>query len=322
MENRSMREAAKKKRAGIFLGSMMVLCAVLMLIVRFTSLEIGDLVLSVDDGPLGIISRFILLAGGIAIIVGRNRGNYFAIGVYAMTLGMSRLLRSLPGLIAESDITFYISIFIVVLSANLVLTGYNHLTVMMKNPLSMRYTTILIVVGYAVALLYFAYSHQSPKIIMEYLPDTIWYIPLYLSLLVILYSAELVNNSPIGRIRNFSGLVADRAHLGNIIEISEDDAAKIKEGFNRPQGWNEKTIDGILVHESTVTFYTGKRDRDVILERSDDNDELRMTVIDDRTDSFINGYRMRASSYTESDDMLVLRDGIGVCATLRIRRDV
>ena len=292
----------------------------LMIIVRFTSIEIGDLILSVDDGALGILSRFILLAGGIAIIVGRNRGNYFSIGVYAMTLGVSRLIRSLPGLIDESDITFNISIFIVLLSANLALAGYNHLTVMMRNPLNMRYTTIAIISAYLIALLYFAYSHQSPRIIMEYLPDTIWYIPLYISLLLILYSQDLVNNAPMGRIRSFSGVIADRTHLGNVIEISEEDAAKIKDGFNGPKGWKEKNIGGTHVHEEMVTFHTGKRDRDVILERSDDVDELRLTVIDDCTDSFVNGYRIRASSFTECEDKLVLQDGIGISATLHIRR--
>lgn len=317
-----MREASRRNQAGTFLGSMMIICAMLMIVVRFTSIEIGDLVLSVDDGTFGILSRFILLAGGIAIIVGRNRGNYFAIGVYAMTLGVSRLIRSLPGLIDESDVTFNISIFIVLLSANLALAGYNHLTVKMRNPLNMRYTTIAIIAAYLIALLYFAYTHQSPKIIMEYLPDTLWYIPLYISLLIILYSKELVDHSPMGRVRYFSGVIADRAHIGNVIEISEEDAAKIRDGFNGSKGWNEKTIDGILVHEEKVTFHTGKRDRDVIMERSNDRDELRFTVIDDRTDSFVNGYRIKASSYTESDDKLILRDSIGICATLHIRRDV
>jgi len=321
MENRKVREADKRKEAGTFLGIMMVLCAILMIVVRFTPVKIGDLILSVDDGPLGIASRFILLLGGIGIIVGRRRGNYFAIGAYAMTLGVSRLLRSLPGLVSESDITFNISIFIVLLSAYLALSGYNHLTVRMKNPLNMRHTTIAIIVAYVVALLYFAYTHQSPRIIMEYLPDTIWYIPLYVSLLAVLYSKELVDNSPIGRIRHFSSVIADRTHLGNTIEISEEDADKIRDGFKGADGWRCKTIDGILVHEETVTFHTGKRDRDVILERSDDRDEVRFTVIDDSTDSFINGYRIKASTFSEDDGALVLRDTIGICATLRIRRD-
>lgn len=319
MENRRARESANTNKAGIILGSMMVLSSMLMIITRFSSLEVDGVVLSVDDGVLGIISRFMLLAGGIIILAFRNKGNYFAIGVYAMTLGLSRFLRTLPNLVSESDVMFNVAIFITLLSANLAATGYNHLTVRMKNPLTMRYTTLLIITAYVVVLLYFAYIHQSPTLIMEYLPDMIWYIPLYLSLLLVLYSKEVVDNSPMGRIMYFSGEVARKVDIGGPITVSEEDAEKIRDGFRGPEGWSEKSVNGRCVREETVTFRTGKGDRDVVLERREGDGDLLITVIDDRTDSFVNGYRMKASSYSESDGAIRLVDAKGVCAVLHVR---
>ena len=296
----------------------MILSSLLMLITRFTSLEVDGTELSVDDGPLGIVSRFILLIGGFIILIGREKGNYFAVGIYALILGSSRLIRTLPNLIAESDFTFNVAIVMVLLSANLAYTGYNHLTVKLKNPLNMRYTTILIIGIYGIVLLYFAYIGKSARIVMEYLPDVIWYVPLYVALLGVLFSKQVVDNSPMGRISRFSGEMSSKVKIGSIISVSEEDAEKIRDGFRDPQGWKEKSVGGTSVRETMVTFVTDGGDRDVILERCDFDGDLRITVIDDVTDSFINGYRMKASSYSESDGKIELMDGTGVCAVLNV----
>ena len=318
MDNRIKRETVNNNTAAEFLGCMMILSSILMLVTRFSTLEINGVQLSVDDGPLGIFSRFLLLVGGLIILKERGRGNYFAVGVYALTLGTSRLLRTLPNLVAESDFVFYTSIFIVLLSANLALKGYNHLTVRLKNPLSMRYTTILIVSFYAIVLLYCAYMRFNPSNIMEYLPDILWYIPLYFALLAVLFSKEVVDKSPMGRIVSFTDELTLKTSIGSTITVSEEDAEKIREGIRGPQGWKEKTVGGTTVYEENITFRTPKGDRDVVLEGCSEDRELRITVIDDRIDSFINGYRLRVSSYSESEGTIELRDDIGVCAVLQV----
>ena len=68
-ENRRTREAPSRYGAGLFLGIMMTVSATLMLIMRFTALEIDDVVLSVNDGPAGVISKLMLLAGGLMILI-------------------------------------------------------------------------------------------------------------------------------------------------------------------------------------------------------------------------------------------------------------
>lgn len=319
MENRRTRETPASYKAGIFLGITMVVCAVLMLVTRFTSLEIEGELISVSDGPLGIFSRFMLLAGGMIILWKRKKGNYFAVGVYALTLGLSRLIRTLPNLAAESDITFYSGILILALSANLAATGYNHLTVRMKNPLNMRYTTLIMLLIYAIVLLYFIYIQEKLTVILGYMPDVMWYIPVYVALLMVLLSKDVVDNSPLGRIRSFTSEAADRFGLGESITVSEEDADKIKAGVDGPQGWMAKDIDGVQVMEENVRFGSRRGDRDVILERCEGDGTLRITVIDDKEDSFINGHRMSVSSYNELNGILELIDCRGVCARLQIR---
>ena len=325
---RKVREALYKNAPAIFLGSMMVICGLIMMIIRFTPIELWGINFSSNDGPLGIIARFLLIAGGAVILIKRDKGNYFAVGVYALALGISRLLRSLPNLFIEhdvlkpqNDLIFNFTIFVVILSANLALTGYNHLTVRMKNPMMMRYTTRGIVSFYAIILLFFMYVDKSPEILMEYLPDVIWYIPLYFALLLVLFSKEVVDNCPMGRLERFSREMVDKYDLGNSITISEEDAAKIRSGFSDHEGWKERPIGDIKVYEESVTFRTVRGDRDVVLERCDADGDLRITVVDDISDSFINGYRIKASSFSESDGRMELRDRTGVCATFLIGGD-
>ena len=320
MENRRMREAPPSYKAGIFLGITMMVCAIIMLVTRFASLEIDSEMISVEDGPLGILSRFMLLVGGAIILLKRKKGNYFAVGMYALTLGLSRLIRTIPYLGAESDIVFYSGVFILIISGNLAVSGYNHLTIRMRNPLNMRITTLLILLFYAILLLYLAYIEVKPIVILIIIPDAIWYIPIYVMLLLVLFSKEVVYNSPMGRIRTHVSETADRFGLGEDITISEEDAEKIKAGIAGPQGWNVKVIGGMEVLEENVTFESRRGDRDVVLERCEGDGLLRITVVNDRDDSFINGRRLSVSSYNESHGCLDLIDGVGVCAKLNVRR--
>ena len=320
MENRRARETPASSKAGIFLGVTMMVCAIIMLVARFVSLEIASEMISVENGPLGILSRFMLLVGGAIILLKRKKGNYFAVGMYALTLGLSRLVRTIPNLGAESDIVFYSGVFIVIISGNLAVSGYNHLTIRMRNPLNMRITTLTILLVYAIVLLYIVYIGENPLVIMTFIPDAIWYIPIYLMLLLVLFSKEVVYNSPMGRIRTNVSETADRFGLGEDITISEEDAEKIKAGIAGPQGWNVKVIGGMEVLEENVTFESRRGDRDVVLERCEGDGLLRITVVNDREDSFINGRRLSVSSYTESHGCLDLIDGRGVCAKLNVRR--
>ena len=320
MKNRRARETPPSYKAGIFLGITMVVCAIIMLITRFASLEIDGETISVEDGPLGILSRFMLLLGGAIILLKRKKGNYFAVGMYALTLGLSRLVRSIPYLGAESDIIFYSAVFIVILSGNLAVTGYNHLTIRMRDPLNMRITTLIILLFYAIVLMYFIYIDEKPVVILRFMPDVVWYIPIYVMLLIVLFSKEVVDNSPLGRIRTHVSETADRFGLGEEITISEEDAEKIKAGIAGPQGWKVKVIGGVEILEENVTFESRRGDRDVVLERCEGDGTLRITVVDDREDSFINGRRLSVSSYNESHGSLDLIDGRGVCAKLNVRR--
>ena len=320
MENRRAREAPPSYKAGIFLGITMMVCAIIMLVTRFASLEIDSEMISVEDGSLGILSRFMLLVGGAIILLKRKKGNYFAVGMYALTLGLSRLIRTIPYLGAESDIVFYSGVFILIISGNLAVSGYNHLTIRMRNPLNMRITTLIILLFYAILLLYLAYIEVKPIVILIFIPDAIWYIPIYVMLLLVLFSKEVVYNSPMGRIRTHVSETADRFGLGEDITISEEDAEKIKAGIAGPQGWNVKVIGGMEVLEENVTFESRRGDRDVVLERCEGDGLLRITVVNDRDDSFINGRRLSVSSYNESHGCLDLIDGVGVCAKLNVRR--
>ena len=319
-DNRRVREAPAKYGAGSFLGIMMIVCAIMMLLTRFFSLEIDGVPISVDDGPMGVVSKLMLLAGGIIILIKRKKGNYLAVGVYALTLGISRMIRAIPNLGSSNDVAFYSSLLVIALSANLAATGYNHLTVRMKDPLNMRYTTSTILGIYAVVLLYFVYVGEMPTVILTYVPDVMWYIPIYASLLIVLFSKEVADNSPLGRVNSFASEAADRTDLGGDVEVSEEDAEKIKAGLSGPEGWKVKEVGGSAVREETITFETRRGSRDVILERCEGDSDLRITVIYDREDSFINGRRMRVSSVSEFYDHIELRDECGICAILRVRR--
>lgn len=109
-------------------------------LVRVFEVDYGDDTYFIEDNDFGLVGRAILIVGGLAILFKRHKGNYYAVGIYALTLGLSRVIRSLPGLVAESNFMFYMSLIFLVVGGNLAWGGYNHLTVKTRNPATMRYT--------------------------------------------------------------------------------------------------------------------------------------------------------------------------------------
>ena len=318
MDNRSAREEPKKWVAGTILGIAMLFTGVVLLILQMESYAVSEEGITyVRDDIFLIISRIVLVAGGLIIILGRKRGNYYAIGVYAMTLGTSRILRSLPNLLSQNDYVFYLNIVFIIIGVNLVMSGYNHLTVRTRNPIVMRYTAIAIVGTYLMLHLYFLYAKISPTLIYEYAGDTIAYLPLYIALLFVLFSKELVQNMPMGRIKRMTDVTAQRLSAGSEISMTKEDSHKLLEGFSDPK-WDVKDVGGIRLKEENIVFHTKFGKRDVVIGRWENDPDLYITLIDDHRDSFITGHRIKACGYEEHEGRIDLFDDKGICASIRI----
>ena len=52
---------------------MMVICGLIMMVIRFTSIELWGIDFSSDDGALGIIARFLLIVGGAIILIKKEK---------------------------------------------------------------------------------------------------------------------------------------------------------------------------------------------------------------------------------------------------------
>ena len=235
-----------------------------------------------------------------------------------MTLGLSRVVRSIPGLLSSSDFEFYPALVFTIIGGNLFYSGFNHLTVRTRNPTSMRYTAIALLTLYALILLYVYYI--GGDVIYTFLSDInmVGYIPLYIGLLALLYSREITENNPIGRIASFMHSLSANTYVGDNITISEEDAKGIEEGFSDCASWTETDVNGITVKERCVVFHTHNGDKDVIIQRWPDNEGLYLSLINDRIDSFIGGQRIRAIGYELSDGMIVLTDDRGACVFMTI----
>ena len=284
MNNRENRERGYNRIPSLFLALMMIATGMLMVSVRLGGIEYGDNEFFVEDNEFGLLGRAILILGGLVILysIYKRKGNYYAVGIYALTLGLSRMIRSLPGLVAESDITFYISLVFLVIGGNLAWGGYNHLTVKTRNPGTMKYTALALLSLICLALGFGAYMGYD--IVAIFLEDItmMGYLPLYLGLLIVLYSKELVENAPFARITRFLRDLSSNAYVGDEIRVTEEDAKTIQEGFTSADSWPLIYVGDRAIREKTVEFHAYRGIKDVILERWPDSEELYLTVINDR----------------------------------------
>ena len=81
-------------------------------------------------------------------------------------------------------------------------------------------------------------------------------------------------------------------------------------------------IGDIVVKEAYVKYHAHNGKKDVLLERWPDSDLLLISLINDRTDSFIGGQRIQAKSYVIEGDEMFIFDSQGICTVMRIRGDL
>ena len=320
MNSRERREKGYSIIPSLFLALMMIVTGIFMTAIRLSGIEYGDDQFFVEDNTFGLVGRAILIIGGIAIFYTtyKKKGNYYAVGIYALTLGLSRVIRSLPGLVAQSDITFYVSMVFLVIGGNLAWGGYNHVTVKTRNPGNMKYTSMSLLAILSLILGFAAYLGYD--VIETFLEDVtmMGYLPLYLGLIIVLYSKELTENAPFARIARFLREISSNVYVGDEIRVTEEDAKTIQDGFSSVDSWPLIYVGDKAIRENTVEFHTHNGVKDVILERWPDSDELYLTVINDKTDSLIGGQRVQSVGYQTDGDFMTLYDSKGTCTIIRI----
>ncbi len=321
MNTRARREYKYSTLPAAIMGLMMVIVGVIMASLRIFEVSYGESTFFVEDNEFGLVGRAILIVGGLAILIFRRKGNYFAVGIYALTLGLSRVIRSLPGLVDESDLVFYVSLGFLIVGGNLAWGGYNHLTVKTRNPATMRFTALFLL--FAVGLLFGYMVYSDIDIVEAFLEnvDMFGYLPLYAGLLIILYSRELLENIPLARVSGFLKDFSSNAYAGDTLMITEEDAKKIEEGFSGAEGWSEIHVGDMTIREANISFHSHNGVKDVILERWPGRDTLFVSLVNDRTDSFIGGQRMNVTGYEILDGDMYLFDSQGTCTVMRIGGD-
>ena len=322
MESRKKREAGYSTWPSLLLAIMMVVTGILLVCVRMFPIEYGDDTIFVEDNDFGTLGRFVIIIGGFIIFFTRKKGNYFTVGIYALTLGLSRVIRSLPGLLAESDFVFYYSLVFTIIGGNLAWGGYNHLTVKTRNPGSMKYMAMLLLSVYGLVLGYSLYIGEDTIHLFLSEINMMGYLPLYIGLLAVLYTKEVNENAPLGRISKFLNALSANTYIGNSIRISEQDSEKVKEGFSGGGEWKEIRVGDRVIKENVVEFHTHNGCKDVILEIWPDSNGMYISVINDRTDSFIGGQRFMVTGYEVRGDLMDLYDPQGVRVRMRIDGDI
>ena len=328
MNNRERREHRYSNIPSLILAAMMIATGMLMVSLRLFGWEYEGAQIFIEDNEFGLLGRAILIVGGLYILYSayKKKGNYYSIGIYALTLGLSRIIRSIPGLLAPNDgyllndIRFYASLVFIVIGANLALSGLNHLTVKTKDPGRMKYVAMLLLCIYTLFLGYSIYSGEDVRVVFLSNANMFGYLPLYVGLLTVLFTKELIENSPTGRIAQFLSTMSSSVYVGDYITISDEDAQKIVEGFRNTDDWKEMVVGDMVLRENSIVMSTHNGDKDVVVQKWPDSDCLYFTLINDITDSFVGGQRMKVIRYEIDGDVMNLYDAESLCATMAIRR--
>lgn len=301
MDNRAIREAKKPTKLSLILPVVMIVVG-LISIYSATELKIRGEEINIYYAS----AKIILIVAGLIPLMTPRRTAYMSIGFYALGLGAGRAIRSIPQILSPSPVICFVGLILLVCGANLAYNGVNYMTIRSRAPVMMRYMTLILATVYLVLFFYELYMGISVQDIFMEDPDNIGYMVLYCTLLVVLFSKEVTDDMPLGRVDVKLTDICSNVHMGNTVSISAPDLAVLKDGLGGNEDWSRKTVCGETVGESCIQLQTAYGLRDVVVQKWSGRPGLFLSVVDDRRDSFISGKRFNVIRIDEGDGIVLL----------------
>ncbi len=278
----------------------------------------GDL----EHNSLYALSKVVMIVLGILIIIDPKKNVMRATGMYAATIGMGGMIRSINALSSESTLYFLFGLITFLLGVNLVLCGVSYFRGTSKNARRMTMTAYLIFLIYCLRAIATIYLGTNP---WEYFTNNytvVTFLIMYAMYIFVLTSDEIRYGIPLEK--NLIDLTGLRKSISipNDSLITESDLKAISDGLAGTASWN-KLNSGPA--ESEYMIKLGKEmPCTLILQKWKGSTCLYATVVTDPNGSFIQGARFRIDNMIRDKETAILygNDGSKINIKIDIERKI
>ena len=269
-----------------------------------------------------IVSNFILLLGGVIILLDRNHNLLRSVGIYALSLGGYRFFSCAPQIQAGTTLGV-LYLVITIFAINLMISGRSFLRGVSRNRISLILCTLALLIIYLSYIVFMMHMGMTIEECAKFMPGVFIMCILYVFYIGLLDS-EVLRASDVLAIHNETlNKIRCTQYTDPESEIPEDAALVLSRSFDDRSDWLQ-VLDGGPV-ESEYRFRMRNVDgiSEVLVQKWIGSDELYFTISDHLDGTLIQAHRFSATSaliYADDSSCRWLRifGKKGVCMQLRV----
>lgn len=229
-----------------------------------------------------IFSASVKIIMGLFILFDPNKTLTRAIGFYAMSLGISRIITSFNSLSSTQLVSFIIGLVMIGMGINLLVSGYNYLNDKARGRFGMTVSSSIM----SIVLIYSIFLSTNMGLAgnlgkLDDVASDIIAVIQYLILLVIMDTEEVrfssVKERAVAKLRSIS--VTRTLESG--FTLQRKDAITLVHMFEDRSGWSAVTDGGPVDCEKRINFVKARIAGVMILQKWKDSDRIYATVVND-----------------------------------------
>lgn len=227
-----------------------------------------------------------------------------AIGFYAMSIGLSRVINSLSILSQQSTFSLVTGLILLAMGINLIYSSYNYLkdTTRGRNGMLLSACVLSAMQVITLLLYYQGYRTAGSAPIDDIVPSVIMLVQ-YIVLLLILDTEEIRYSTLLEKTSTRVESVTSTNMLLKGYAIDRADALVIRHAFDDRSSWSPVSDGGPVEAEKRIRISDGRIKSNMILQKWYGSDKIYVTMVNDDSGTIMLGNRFSVTQIVpETDD--------------------
>lgn len=287
----------------------------------------------VNEGNVGwniYLSVVLMMIFATLILVDLKNHINRAIGFYALAIATNRILKYIEYLDPPSGAIFVFSLVMIGIAINLCITGISFIKSTARGRGGMVAATSIMLILTVCSLLYVmknGYLDIPPlsiQDVIEYIPDTLALIVLYIMLICMLSTETIRMSSKDERNNRIMNMIRLTDACGSTAHIARSDAVVLSNAFTDRSAWKRYSDHGPVESEFKFRIIHDIDDYSyVTVQKWKTAETLYFTISDHDEGSVLNAYRFHSNQIKIIDDgyTLVMFNDEGMVTRISISED-
>ena len=220
-----------------------------------------------------------------------------AVGFYAMSIGLSRVINAITTLSQRSAFSLAVGLVLLFMGGNLIYSSYQYMKDTVRGRNGMLYSTCVLAFMQAIMLAFYYQTYKMTGSVegFDLIPSAIMLIQ-YIVLLLMLDTEDVRYSTLLEKTSTRVESVTSSNMILKGFVLKRDDALVIKHLFDDRSTWQPISDGGPVEAEKRIRLVEGRIQSNMILQKWHGSDRIYVTVVNDDDGTILLGNRFSVTS--------------------------